>query len=563
MSPFVRSRSVRHGDRLLARAVFLLALALYTATFVGIPDNHDAEVEFQTVRSLYHHRNMALSGTPEAQIIIDARFDVREGAGDRAGKYYSWFGVGQALVALPFFALGHGLAQLFPEIQALHETTTHYGDPRSEYFEHLLVGWRNPLLGALTALLVVLAARRVGVSRPSAFFAGIGYALCTFAWPQARSTLSDVQASFFLFLSLHLILLFRETFERYHQPRLLHLAALGASLGLAFLTRVVVAPAIAVLLVLFVLVLWRARHSAGKPSRRVLELCAASVPALACVALFLVVNLRRFGDPLETGYSDAVFSGTFFNFHPLLGLKNLLVAPGKGLVWLAPPILLALFGIVRLWRRGDRLVLFGGLLFACAIVAPIMIAETWHGAWTYGPRYVLPLLAVLWLFVAQGMDLLAQRLHGRLVIALLFLFGLLANLPGVLVDHMTHQELALQAMRIEWPDPPGTSELERDNQRFQRMQCDWRYAAPWAHWRIFRHRISAQDESFPVRELFFLDSDARVTPARERDKGFRHLAWVDMNRRLEVPSWPAWVLCLGLLVLSASAMVRGFDPTRR
>ena len=43
MSPFIRPKAVQSGDRILARAVFLLLLAAYTATFSGLPDNPDAE----------------------------------------------------------------------------------------------------------------------------------------------------------------------------------------------------------------------------------------------------------------------------------------------------------------------------------------------------------------------------------------------------------------------------------------------------------------------------------------------------------------------------------------
>ena len=79
MSPFIRSKAITHGDRLVAGAVCLVLLAIYTATFVGLPDNPDAEVEFQTTSALVRNHSFALGGTPEADAIVSAVFDVREG----------------------------------------------------------------------------------------------------------------------------------------------------------------------------------------------------------------------------------------------------------------------------------------------------------------------------------------------------------------------------------------------------------------------------------------------------------------------------------------------------
>lgn len=561
MSPFIRPHSVRRADRHLARAVLLVALAVLTATFAGLPDNPDAEVEFQTVHALHERRSLALGGTPEAELIVAQGFAVREGAGERAGQHYSWFGVGQALVALPFFAAGRLLARALPELQARHAEAVRYGIHRSEYFEHLLVGWRNPLLGALTASLVVLAARRVGASRPSAFYAGLGYALCSFAWPQARSTLNDVQATFLTFLALDLLLRFREALERGTRPRLAQVAGFGACLGLAFLTRAATAPAIAVLLVLFAAVLARAPVTAT-PRRRALQLAFAIGPAALGLALWLLLNERRFGDPLESGYGGTV-TGAFFDHPPLLGLVGLFVSPSRGLLWLAPPLVLALVGWPRAWRSGDGLIAVGLPALALAALLPYAATAGWHGGWTYGPRYVLPALPVLFLLVAHGLDRVGRRRSGRLLSAALLGLGLSTSLPGVLVDPATHLDLALQAQRLEWPDPPGETEVQDDDARFTRIQWEWRYAAPWAHWRILRHRVAGIGEEYSPRELYFLDRDEPLRPSPETPQGFRHLAWVDFVQRLGGPAWPAVLLVLALLVAGGASALRGFDPTLR
>ncbi len=564
LGPFHRAPAVLASDRNLARSVFCLLLAAYSATFAGLPENPDAEVEFQTTSALVRNQSFALGGTSEAQAIVSMThmgrqgFNVRPGGPGREGRFYSWSGVGQALVAFPLYIAGAGLARLLPELEERHRSSTHLGVQRSEYFEHLLVGWRNPILGALTGALVCLAARRAGARRAHAWLCGLAYGLCTFAWPQARGTLSDVQATFFLFLAFVLALGIADQRER-NQPRsTLELVSFGLALGGAFLTRAVVAPAVAVLALFFAFECFRAgrRSRAGFPGR---ELALAFLPALACLCFFLWINERRFGDPLETGYGGAVTKDWFLR-SPVPGALGLLVSPGSGMLWMAPAlVLLPVWHVSQLRRRENGLFRLQLALFA-TLFLPIALIPAWHGAWCYGPRYILPLLPFLWFGLGPALGLVWERTIGRWCAAALLSLGLLTALPGVLVDYNTHLDLALQAARLEWPDVPGPSEIERDDDRFVRAKFDWRFAAPWAHWRILRHRVAGLGETFPVRELFFLDRSEVLEPQQEQEKGFRHLAWVDFHRRLGGPTWPAVALCVVLLAIGMGFALRGLDP---
>ena len=556
MSPYVRPYAVSYGDRLAALSVVALLLAIYTATFSGLPDNPDAEVEFQTTSALVREGRFALGGTPEAEAIVawpPEGFNVRRGVD---GEAYSWFGPGQALAAVPFYLAGRGLAAVWPAVEERHAATQRMGVARSEYFAHLAVGWRNPLLAALTGALIVLTARRLGARRRSAWLAAMTYGLTGFAWAQARSTLSDVQATFLLFLGFHGVVLMTERYQRLRVPRAHELLLAGGALGLAALTRVAALPAACVVLAAGLFVMWRGNRriartyeSGVRPDRRgyPAQLLLYLAPFAASLAFFAWLNQARFGDSLETGYGAALAGGTFFSFPPLEGLLGLLVSPGKGLVYMAPALLLLPLGLSHPDGRDLRLFTRTAPLVALAVVAPIACTSTWHGAWTYGPRYLLPLVPFLWLSVAVVLD--RPRPWIRRAAWVLFAFGLLVQLPASLVDHVTHQELALEAARIQWPEPGGATEREKDDQRFQLIQWDPSFAAPWAHWRILRHRAAGLGEDFPLDHLFRIDREVRATPAEDRERGFRHLAWVDLAQRLSGSVWPGVIAtCLGLAV---------------
>jgi len=565
VSPFVRAQNVLSGDRTLAWSVFCLLLAAYLATFAGLPENPDAEVEFQTTSSLVRTQSFALGGTSEAEAIKGIVHQGRQGFNVRAGKpgreqeSFSWSGIGQPLVAFPFYIAGSFLGRLFPAVEARHRASTHMGVARSEYFEHLLVGLRNPLLGALTGALIVLAARRAGARRLHAGLAGLSYGLCSLAWPQARGTLSDVQATAALFLAFVAAQGVAERLERGKPGKLGSVLGFGAALGTAFLTRPVLAPPVAVLALFYVAVCVRsARELApGKVPWR--ELVLGFAPALALLGLALYTNWSRFGAPLEFGYGGVV-TRDWFLAPSGVGLVGATVSPGSGLLWFAPALLLLVPWLVHELRRGERRLPFLVLAMLVAIGVPHVLIPSWHGAWSYGPRYMLPLIPFLWFPLGVALGLLWERALGRLLALVLLGLGGVTALGGVLVEYTTNLDLSVQAARLEWPTIEGlASEADLEEERFVRTKFDWRFAAPWAHWRIFRHRVAGLGESFPVRELYYLQHDQALEPTWERERGFRHLAWVDLTQRLGGPGWIGPALCVALLLASLVLLLQAHE----
>jgi len=402
---------------------------------------------------------------------------------------------------------------------------------------------------------VLLSARRAGAARRNAVLCGLSYGLCSYAWPQARGTLSDVQATAALFLAFVLAQSAVERLERGRSPRAGTLIGFGLALGVAFLTRMVLAPAVAVLAVYFLVRVVQESRAAGRgfPLR---ALVWGYLPALACLAGSLAANQARFGDPLEFGYGGVVGTDWFLR-PPWEGLAGVTVSPGSGLVWFAPAAVLVVPWLVHSLRRRD----YAEPLLVLALVVSIGVLHTfipsWHGAWSYGPRYLLPLIPFLWFPLGVAFDLAWEHALSRFTVLGLLLLGGITATGGVLVEYNTSLDLTLQGARIAWPSPPDQSELEElviDDLRFVRAKFDPRFAQPWLHWRIFRHRMAGLGESYPVRSLFYLDSDARIEPQQERERGFRHLAWVDLHRRLGGPSWIGPLL-VGLLVFVALAFL--------
>jgi hypothetical protein len=195
-----------------------------------------------------------------------------------------------------------------------------------------------------------------------------------------------------------------------------------------------------------------------------------------------------------------------------------------------------------------------------AIGVPHVLIPSWHGAWCYGPRYILPLVPFLWFPLGISLGLLWERRGTRLLALAPLGLGVVVALAGVLVEYNTNLDLSVQAARLEWPANAGSEEASEEA-RFVRTKFDLRFAAPWAHWRIFRHRVAGLGEEFPVRALFYLDRDERLRPSFERWQGFRHIAWVELHQRLGAPAWLGPLLVCALLLASAFQVHRSQEES--
>lgn len=553
MSPFVRRPSVRPTDRLAGRSVFLLALGLLTLTFRGSPDHPAGEVTFQSARALVTSASLALGDTPEAERL--ARLANRpEGAGlvrERAdGSVVGSGEWGGALVAAPFYVVGRLVGELFPELE---EEARAQG--RSEVVAHTFVGWRNALLTAFTAQLIVLVCLRLGAKRLGAWLGGLTYVATTFAWPQARAWRDEVQLTFALFAALTLILRLRERFERLEEPRRRDLFLLGLALGAALLTKLASLPALLVLAGATEVVVWRGlrrlRTTRWQPKgqERLTPRAAAALvlsPFTVCVVVALVHDLRAGG---------RLFGPRGFEFveqEPAAALAGLLLSPGRGLLVLAPALLLLPFGWRALIKGGEVLFLRTLVGLTAAVLLVPVLLEPWHGGWTYGPRHLLPLLPFLWVVVVRAGPWVEVRPWRRRASLALLLLGLFHQLPAAGVDTATYHELALGTRELHDREPADAAPHD-----LGALQWDFDYAAPWAHWRILRHRLAGDDEEFPVREVFFVDADATVSPLDPLDVGFRHLAVVDLQRRAPGAGWAIVAAALASLLAGAWLAARG------
>ncbi|MBI1292983.1 phospholipid carrier-dependent glycosyltransferase [bacterium] len=267
----------------------------------------------------------------------------------------------------------------------------------------LLVLLFNPLVAALSAVLLCRLGTLLTGNRKAGLFAAVAWAFGTIGWAHSKTYFTEPLAGLFFLAALDQVI-------RWHRKPLgegwLHAAGVGVALALANLTRVD-APffTVGIVGVMGVAALWRhfEAESWARPARTlpVVDLFLAGGIAFAGWVALQSFNTIRFGQDLTSGYGNQV-EGVQFTTPLLVGLHGLTMSPGKGLFFFSPALLLGLWGLWR-WRRRLR----WEIAYVCAGLLPFTLAmikwQNWDGGWCWGPRHIvqihLPLMlgaALLW-----------------------------------------------------------------------------------------------------------------------------------------------------------------------
>ena len=141
-----------------------------------------------------------------------------------------------------------------------------------------------------------------------------------------------------------------------------------------------------------------------------------------------VYDQYRFGSVLKSGYGSEGFTTPFLH-----GAAELLFSPEKSVLLFAPIVILVGFGSIRLWRAGDRFVVF---LTLTNLLVFFVLSATWHswqGGWSWGPRLLLPGVIPTMLLLAP-----LTRKERRLGIGLLAV-GFVVSASTILVSTRAQQ----------------------------------------------------------------------------------------------------------------------------
>lgn len=364
---------------------------------ISLVENHDAAIdEFQTLT------------------IDKARF---------AGRTYMDKTPGMTLMALP----GVALADLATHDRASNHPANLYAADFARYLRlrlQVAVATTSALLLAFATVLLLDLATGITGSPRAGLVTALAYALGTPAWGWSTTLFGHAPVGALLVIAAWAV--WRGTGGVREAARRRYPVMLGFCLGWAIVVELPAAlPGAAIGL----WAMWRAR---GLPNRWTLAAitAAAGIAALLPMAAY---NHIAFGHWFRIGYQgvvgfDGMKQGLFGLTYPHPDILAQIVAgPRRGLLYVAPILLLAPFGLARLIRTPTTRDL--GVMAAGLSVTVLLYNASyfyWDGGYSTGPRHAIPACAFLALGIAPLWRGCGRR--GRIAIAALLALSMSENL---------------------------------------------------------------------------------------------------------------------------------------
>jgi hypothetical protein len=452
--------SHRSASRRVALWLFAAFQFFYLLTSTGRVRTPDEYNTLYTTESLVLRASTAV---PQAVLVHNfyGRYDLQ-------GQPRAAYAPGQALLCTPWYALGQYVLARLPGVPG--EDTD------------LVVAFSSCLSSATSSALTVtfffLLLTGIGISTRAALFAtamvGLGtpiFAYSGWLFSEPLSAAAFVGAALLLFGC-----------GGKNAPITLSTASIaGLILGLATIVRPTNVLAIPVFAVAVLL-------RDGKPAlRAAFLLCATSAMG---VAILLAHNAVLFGGPFQFGYPAAAEGAKRLNTFdtPLWkGLYGFLLSPGKSIFIFAPPVLLALAGLPRLWKR-DRGVATLAMLFPLVYLFFFARYTQWEGGYCVGPRYLVPSIVLLCL--ALGPMLAEGEPRIKKLALLLLVLGAFVQCVSLATSFMEDQ-----VPRGRYYDATWTYRLSYSLSG--QIHLLWKYLASneparlglgWDRWFVFLHK---------------------------------------------------------------------------
>jgi hypothetical protein len=447
-------------DWRIGAAVGLVFLVFYTGFTQARFKSTDEFGLFLMTQSLFEHASLEVPIHRHAHVGAD-------------GRLHAPFAIGQAVLALPLYALGKAADRALPrawvralagpdlaterELPALSVARIAPALPpgiapveRTVYggaIEISSVGLYAPIASAVLAAGLFLLLRRLGASLRAALLTVFAIGVCSYPAMMSVYFLGHVSELAAVVFALHGFRTFRETGRR------LPLALGSGFASAAFLVRfpgVLAGPALALYLAHCLRERWR-----REPRRSAADLAAAGAPLCAAVALHVGTNYLQWGSPIA---SPVVAGGFEANDSFSAALAAFLVAPGISVFAYSPLLLLSPWTLRAAIRRWP---------WECAAIATFALTQLlyyahyryWTGLWSApGPRYLFPSCALLLLPLAAWLEARPPR-PALAAAAALAALGATAQLALLTADW---QEVSRPLHAAASPAAADASDVDRE-----------------------------------------------------------------------------------------------------
>ena len=297
----------------------------------------------------------------------------------------------------------------------------------------LCVAFGAALLTAFAAVLLLDLGTGITGSPAAGLFAALGYALGSIVWGWSTTLFGHAPVAALLLIATWAI--WRGTSGTREIGRWRYPLMAGAALGWAVAIEF---PSALGGIAIGLWALWRSREAAW-PVRRRLYLIAVGTAVVAVLPL-AAYNQFAFGTPFMTGYQGVVgFGGMNEGLFGLTYPKpyvlwEILFGTRRGMLWVAPVLVLGALGVARMIRNPATKDL--GVLALSVILIVLAVNASyayWDGGASVGPRHSVPAIPFLALGLAPVWASL-RTLAAKIAAASLLGASMLLNLVVAATD---------------------------------------------------------------------------------------------------------------------------------
>jgi hypothetical protein len=287
---------------------------------------------------------------------------------NRQGQRFMVYNPGQTILFIPIYYLA--------ELTSNSEGTCYYKAA-------FLVSFVNLIVHSICCFLLFKIALSIGASINKSYFVALVFCFTSYSFSFAQSTFEHHFEMFFILLGYYFI----SVKNIKHNSGLL--AGISIALGVIFRsTSVLALPGLLLL--------------ANNKQRKYMII--GFMPGLISILFY---NYYRFNNPFESGYDLAwlLANGNGIAFWSLaripLSIFGFLFSPAKGLIFFSPTLIFGLLGIKKFWNKHHKFT-FSVIILSVLYLILFSMNFAWHGSiWSFGPRYILPILPFLYLPIIE------------------------------------------------------------------------------------------------------------------------------------------------------------------
>jgi hypothetical protein len=487
------------SDRKITSALFVGVLVIYVAVLRGKVEVEDTKVMLAVTKNLVNHGSLRTTGAGYSF----APFD----------KPWSPYGIADSILAVPAYLISLWIG--------------HFG---------IVVSMVNPLLTASCVVLIYRIARTLNWKASHGLVAAIGFGVLSMALWYTVELLSEPGVTLCELMIVLGLLRWRQGSST--APLLVGVAA---ALAAQFRPDSLVTVWVGLLAIPF-FVPW----SSLLARRTLMSLAGPMAVSLGFLAWYN--ELRYHTLDLLSSYRPHPGFGT-----PILhGLRGLLISPGSGLFVFNPLTMIGVVGLVVLFVGSshvrDRPL---GTLFVLLLVPRLIFFakfNNWSGGSVWGPRYLLPMVALLSLSIVPVLRTVnRRRIAGVLAWLAVFVLGALGGLINYLSVRLPLGQwlgaLYLPASRARL----GIHGLQGDVRGYQSVNFGFTTSPIWGFITLIRHHMASPSGVWwqyghgAVGYLLVVVGGACLFAAGYGTRRVRPASISDLGSPLAIDSNSAWI----------------------